>query len=191
MEKKLRYWKHIELKHWPDMRPSLVAWARKRGFNHNSYFWNDVSVQDLMQSVPQLAVSLVHLKTRCLYAAVIVSSVTPRSQPYYQNIHIDDMPGVETRLQIPIMNTEGSFTHFFSAPPEKIIRKNTANGHGFLWIAPEDAVPETKVCIDRPTLIRTGKPHSVECLPNFPGPRMALTLRLQGDPTKWLEDDSV
>ena len=190
-QEQLRYWKYIELDNWPTIKAKLNDWVERRQLSSSQYFWNDVQVLELVKEVPELIISLAHLNTRCLYSAVIVAHPSQNVLSHVNNIHVDDMKGVETRLQLPIRNTEGSYTHFYSAPPEKVIKKLLPNGHAFWWVDPADAKHETKVCIDRPTLIRTGKPHSVQCNPRGPSPRIALTLRLNTDLTKWLYDNQI
>ena len=183
----MKYWEYAELEKWETIREKLNRWIDTTSIVQSSFFWNTVPVGDLMRAAPELRGSLFKLGTTCTYAAIIVARPHSSSMTYLDNIHVDDMPGVAFRLQLPIRNTESSFTHFFSAPKDKIQRKLLPNGHAFWWIDAADAKHETKVCIDRPTYIRTGEPHSVEVNPKSTGVRITATLRLSVDPMRMVK----
>lgn len=178
----MKYWDYVELENWDLIQQKLNAWIDTTDLVQTGYFWNTVSVIKLMTAVPELRQSLSRMNVFCTYAAVIIAYNRGYTEGYLENIHVDDMFGVSARLQLPVRNTKGSFTHFFSAPKDKIQKRLLPNGHAFYWIDKNDAKHMTKVCIDRPTYIRTSEPHAVQVNSECPDERITITLRLNKDP---------
>jgi len=178
------YWKYVQLENWDIIQPKLNEVVDGAGFFGTGFFWNTYPIATLKAQVPELTRALLKHGWTIQYSAFILAR--PHGGSYLDNIHVDDMFGVAARLQLPVRNTEGSFTYFFSAPKTKIQRRLLQNGHAFWWLDKLDAKEETRVCIDRPTIIRTGEPHSVLCNPLIRDFRITLTLRLTPDPGRLL-----
>ena len=182
----MKYWKYVDLENWEIIRDKLAAWVDTTDMLQKQFFWNTISLQQLHAAAPELKPALAKLGATCVYGAIIVAK--PHGGNHYDNIHVDDMFGVAARLQLPVRNTEGSWTYFYSARKDKIQRKLLPNGHAFWWVHPADAKEETRVCIDRPTVIRSGEPHAVCCNPASKELRITATLRLAPDPARWLNE---
>jgi hypothetical protein len=182
----MKYWMHTELDNWEVIHRKLNQWVDTGGFVESGFFWNGSTIAEMNKHVPELRLSLAKKGQVALYFAFIIARPHASPTSYLQNIHVDDMTGVAARLQLPVRNTEGSFTHFFSASKNKIERRLLPNGHAFWWVDPAFAKHETKVCIDRPTYIRTGEPHSVQTNPNIAGVRITATIQLSKDPGRFM-----
>ena len=178
------YWKYVDLDNWETICSKLNAWVDTTDFLQKQFFWNTVSVPQLFEAAPELKPALEKFGAKCVYGAIIVAK--PHGGKHYDNIHVDDMFDVAARLQLPLRNTEGSYTYFYSARKDKIERKLLPNGHAFWWVDPKNAKEETRVCIDRPTIIRSGEPHAVCCNPDIKDFRITATLRLVPDAARWL-----
>lgn len=176
----MMYWKHIDLPGWEHEVQKLKSWVLASPVLRSRQFWNVIDPQVMAYKTTNLGELLkTHLDSECVYCAVIVSHNAS------ENVHIDYMDGVKARLQLPIMNVEGSLTKFFSAPAsaKKLVR--VPNNAPYWAITPGAETFETEVCIDRPTIIRTDQAHSVKA--NAARlPRITLTVRLDKDPVRFL-----
>jgi hypothetical protein len=182
----MKYWKYMEFTGWEAIKPKLNAWVDEHKIVDTGFFWNQVNLAQFLKDQPELVAALGRSGLKITYCAIIVARPVPDPKSHESNIHVDDMYGVAARLQLPIRNTEGSYTYFYSCDKKDVQRKVLPNGHAFWWVDPADAKEETRVCIDRPTVIRTGSPHAVKANSANPEPRVTATLRLNIDPVRYL-----
>jgi hypothetical protein len=117
------------------------------------------------------------------------------------SIHIDHTVDlnrdVKARLNIPLMNCEGSYTAFYNFTPEefnqfKLSSVNRTYGDHVSkgttkWWDFDDSVakPATKVELIQPTILRTSYPHSVTC-EGKRFPRITMTISFKEDLSKYL-----
>ena len=100
-------------------------------------------------------------------------------------VSYDDLPihhdhgDFEYSLNIPILNTEDTWTVFYQAHAEPMLR-NPFKDQYYYEYDPKDVVEVERVSIVQPTLIKVHTPHTV-LLGTRPKPRVVLALRLHDD----------
>jgi hypothetical protein len=104
-------------------------------------------------------------------------------------IHIDNYKykNVNARINIPILNTQNTFTRFYTGgifasvtnPLTNITALRLTDFNGLKLV--------DKVEIDKPTVMRVNEPHDILKL-NSEIPRITLTLGFDKDPVFLLED---
>jgi hypothetical protein len=162
-----------------------MEWVEQRRYTKNGHFWNHVGATVLRALAPGLFEDLKPYGV-VTYAAILVSP------PGLMNIHIDDEAtnlGVQARIQIPLKNTAGTETRFYSIEHAVPIKTPTTNGLHFWRYDEEQCEQVDMVSVTEPTILRISAPHAVYVPPNAPK-RYALTLRLTNDPVRYLDEHS-
>ena len=131
---------------------------------------------------PKIDLGFARYNITCTYAVAFVMYTNSHA-----GVHIDNYQRGDARINIPLLNTTGSYTRFFTGG----VFKETLN--------PETGIPALvlksmdglklvdKVEIDRPTVIRVNEPHDILMNMNTV-PRITLTLGFDRDPIFLLED---
>jgi hypothetical protein len=108
-------------------------------------------------------------------------------------LHVDHETGanvgVKARLNIPILNCEGSYTEFFKFP-EEVYNQHEVNAGKTLYWSNEirnTQKPVTVVELIQPTILRTSEPHTVRCS-HCKFPRISLTISFEDDVVKYLDE---
>lgn len=109
---------------------------------------------------------------------------------YHQSdskVHIDYINPIwnQCRLNIPILNTEGSLTEFYSGGNFQEVRQE--NNLTYLESIDESYIKVTEVEMLRPTIIRVQTPHRVNTNTNKV-PRICLTIFTDVDLVKFLNE---
>lgn len=187
----MKYWKEIELPGWETAAEKIYKWMLwdKRILN-GRFFWNTVDPRVVTRVVaPELGKALDALGVQCEYAALITAYAENS-----ESVHVDNMSfenGVVCRLNIPIRNTEGSYTAFYTTSDNFLERHIMPNKLVGWLVDPKKCVEASRVEMTKPTVIRIGVPHAVHINKNAAQPRITLTMRLNKDPVQWLEDDDA
>jgi hypothetical protein len=92
-------------------------------------------------------------------------------------VHIDHTP-YKSRLNIPIMNCQGSSTVFYEAEIEQVKQQNNFD---IKYIRCVNAVEVDRVTVDQPTILRIDHPHQV-IMDETRSPRICLTVGCDLDP---------
>ena len=92
------------------------------------------------------------------------------------------------RVNIPILNTKGTFTRFFTNCVLKHW-KNPFTGASFQIVGNRDYIEVDAVEILKPTVIRVQEPHLVQVYEGSPIPRITLTVGFDRDPVYLLEQE--
>lgn len=179
----MKYWSRFKLAGWEAGAEEISKWIDTTNLVETGLFWNTVDIRVLRKEAPTLFKLLIDKGVFVTYAALIIAKQHPLHP--YTSIHIDD-DSARARLQIPIKNTAGTFTHFFSHDESKIQIQNLPNGHRYLAVPFSACKFQTMVCVSRPTILRTSAAHTVDVPKGLPIPRITLTLGLHEDPVVWL-----
>lgn len=105
-------------------------------------------------------------------------------------IHTDTEPGRQNlaRVNIPILNCEGTETRFYSPIKWEPIVKKLGNGVKYTYHSPENCKFESSVSVVQPTVLRVKELHNVVVhKPVYP--RITLTCALDPDPVYLLEEN--
>jgi hypothetical protein len=92
----------------------------------------------------------------------------------------------QARINIPILNTKGTFTRFFTNCVHKPW-KNPFTGAGFSVITNTDYVEVDAIEIINPTVLRISEPHMVQINEGSILPRITLTVGFNIDPVYLLD----
>jgi hypothetical protein len=108
-------------------------------------------------------------------------------------LHVDHQTGanrgVKARLNIPLLNCEGSYTQFFQLSPETFAKHKRTQGNTIYWSSEirNTEKPVTMVELTQPTILRTSEVHTVKCS-NCKFPRISLTISFEDDVVKYLDE---
>ena len=101
-------------------------------------------------------------------------------------VHIDNVKNYyKCRINIPILNCEGTHTVFYKATPINLVDQGHSN---ISLIRCTNEVEVDRVTIDQPTIIRVDQPHRV-IMDEQRSPRIALTVRCDPDPFVLLDTE--
>ncbi len=177
----MNYWKHIDVPEFEALTADLAKWFQENPHGENGERWNEVNMLKIMLGVPRLSKALRHLGVRATYIVAII--LRQYDRPI---IHIDNMPGVQARLLLPVLNTEGSFTAFYETEAEGRFATDYDQGKKSYQFEEKDVTEVTRFALTAPTVMRVDKPHAVICNSNQ-FPRITLSIRFNRDPVWMLE----
>ena len=188
----MNYWKIVEAGDFKTYTRKFLEYYIDNESNFTRYsndFWNELKQDkhdEVLTLIPEMKEGLSKFGTIKALAIIIMSD------PDLGNIHIDHdtgtNAGVKARLQLPVVNTNGSRTAFFELP-EEIYKDHTKNSGGVMrWDKKYKyaVTPVTYVEIVQPTIIRTDVPHTVYYDTNQ-FPRIAITISFEEDVVKYLD----
>jgi hypothetical protein len=147
-----------------------------------SYNW--LNVPDLLNHCPELVTSFAKFDLRITFAAAHCMWKNTES-----SIHIDRVPW-ESRINVPILNTKGSITAFYTNVQYKEDVHTMADGRTYdvYTITNSDFIEADRVEIDQPTVLRVRTAHKV-IMNEETAPRINLTLGFNQDPVYMLGSD--
>ena len=139
--------------------------------------YNYLNVPELLNHCPELITSFAKFDLKIIFAA---------SHCMWKNIesvvHIDRVPW-ECRINLPILNTKGTSTLFYTNVEYKEDVQVMANGESYdtYLTTNTDFIEVDSVEIDQPTVLRVRAPHKV-VMNELTVPRITLTLGFNRDP---------
>jgi len=182
------YWRKVDAGDFKSYAPKILEYF------HNIYlpnkiidkwsnsFWNPIPLTDIKIYFPELILDTEVYGTIKEASILFLTSDT-------STLHIDHTiglnVGVEARLNIPLINTIGSITAFYTDLEKYSF--NTSPGGTKSWSThlKYELTPVTSVELTQPTILRVSAPHSV-LAKNGVFPRIALTLSFHEDIVKFL-----
>jgi hypothetical protein len=181
MSANLKYWKRFALTHLEAIQAKALKFALALPNIASGRVWIGLDMKAFRRAVPELTIALAKHQVSAPYAAII--AVT---NPDGMTKHVDAVgPGVMARLNIPLLNCEGSITEFYTYPHEPIL-VHTIGGVPYMELEyPDQCVKVDEVELNQPTLLRVSEPHRVVNVSNKL-PRLALSIQLSPDPVRWL-----
>lgn len=191
----MKYWKQIDIGNYEAYTPKICKYfnivypTRPRPETlKNNNFWNPVPLSDVSCFFPEL-ISSVSNYGEIKEVGIIFLNVPLGG--HGTTLHIDHTfglnNGVKARLNIPLMNTEGSETCFYDVPKE--YEYSVSPGGTIFW-APDlhlKLKPVTSVEVIKPTILRISQPHMVRCWTNKM-PRLTLTISFKDDIVRFLDE---
>lgn len=146
-------------------------------------FWTNFKFEDFIKHVPGITTLFSSLDI----TPIRVSLITALSDSHIHRDNYSDTgsPTPTARINIPILNCQGSETKFWStsAEPKLLFLKN---GVPYLYIEEKDCNLESVLHLDRPTVLRVTEPHSVHV--GLKSPRISLTIQFLEDIEYLLND---
>ena len=182
----MQYYKKIDIDFYDEIVADALSYIRdqKPNIYHRSInaTYNVLDLEEFKKFCPKLDLGFARYNLTCTYAVAFVMYTTS-----HVGVHIDNYQSGDARINIPLLNTAGSYTRFFTGG----VFKETVN--------PETSIPALilksidnlklvdKVEIDGPTVMRVNEPHDILMNMNTV-PRITLTLGFDRDPIFLLED---
>lgn len=168
------YYKHIEIDNLEAIQSKTLDFLQTsvmRSTGLTILRWNDY-----IDRCPEVLTSLLKYNLYPTLAAVYMSYSGDASY-----IHADYKSPIhnQCRINIPILNCDGSKTEFYTGDKVAIVEQ--PNGLAYLRLNDEDAVKVDEVEISKPTVIRIQEPHRVVNNPDK-NPRICLSLHTNIDP---------
>jgi hypothetical protein len=182
----MKYYKKIEIDYYDEIVSDTLNYLRNQKPNiYNRTIDATYYVLDLdefKKFCPKIDLGFERYGIVCNFAVAFVMK-TSQDTP----IHVDDYPRGDTRINIPILNTKGTITKFYTGGKFKEII-NPITKIRFLANTNKSTIKVADmVQINQPTIIRVNEPHSVSMYLNE-SPRITLSLGFDKDPVFLLED---
>jgi hypothetical protein len=172
---KMIYYKKLELDHTLVAKKSLAYISANKHKITN--FWTNVNFNEFINHVPELLTFFkeVNLTPRRVAITAAITDI---------GIHRDDT-SVPVRINIPVLNCQGSQTKFWSTSVEPKLMFLT-NGVPYRYLDETDCELMATLELDSPTVLRVKEPHSVYVGEKVP--RISLTLEFEEDIEYLLND---
>jgi hypothetical protein len=181
----MNYWKIVEVGNYHVYTAKLLQLFLKQNqkyFDNVNSFWHSVKpqkIQELFKIIPELD------DLTFLFGTIKELTVLTLFRDS-STLHIDHTIGlnkdVKARLNIPIINCEGSTTAFFDLDKNIFSLHTTGQEGTKVWSSAlrKKLTPVTQVDLVQPTILRTSSPHTVFCH-SCKFPRIALTVSFNID----------
>lgn len=179
------YYKKIEIEDLEIIQCKVLEFIKARPdiyFRKSATSYNWLDVPDLLIYCPELVTSFAKFDLKIVFAA---------SHCMWNNlqsiVHIDRVPW-ECRINVPILNTKGSSTVFYTNVQYKEDVHIMADGRKYdvYTTTNTDFIEADRVEIDQPTVLRVRAAHRV-IMNKFTAPRINLTLGFNKDPVYMLD----
>ena len=182
----MKYYKKIEIDYYDDVIADTLIYLK----NHKPDIYNrtinatyyPLDINEFKQFCPKLDLAFARYDIVCDFVVAFVMK-TNRDAP----LHVDNYSRGDARINLPILNTKGSKTIFYTGgifkeyinPITKVPSKMLISGEGLKKVG--------EVEIDQSTVIRVNEPHMITMNANN-SPRITLTLGFNKDPVFLLGD---
>jgi hypothetical protein len=187
----MKYWKHINAGNFKLYGSRFYDYYLNNlhYFYHANDFWHALEpefIEDVLLKIPEMKDGL---KEFGEINEITLLNITESCQT---TLHIDHTigpnRGVLARLNIPILNCEGSLTCFYNLPPQILNDYTEANDGAKFWSEHyRNTIPSvTRVELIQPTILRVSEPHTVFTeSKNYP--RICITVSFKEDVVKFLD----
>jgi hypothetical protein len=180
------YWKHIDIGDYHAYASSMMQYIDSKINLDTCKFWNPLLKGDAIMCMPEL------VKGLSAYGEIKEMAVLVLRPDLQSTLHIDHTAGlnngVKARINLPILNCEGSVTSFYNLQPEHEKNHKTNAGGTKYWPLEYRLLltPVSSVELISPTILRISEPHTVFCNTNK-YPRITLTVSMIDDVEKYLK----
>jgi len=144
--------------------------------------YNILEINEFKKFCPKIDLAFARYGIVCNFAVAFVMKSNSNSP-----LHIDNYIGGDARINLPILNTKGTLTRFYTGGTFKEII-NPITKVPALTLKNIDGLKRVdSVEIDQATVIRVNEPHDI-FMDVTNSPRITLTLGFDKDPVFLLED---
>jgi len=185
----MQYWKIVEAGDYKVYGQKILELHRKKPefFRHINLFWNPVKtdrLKEVLDNIPEF--QGVIEKFGPIKQMAVLTLGTDSSTLHID--HTDDLNnGVQARLNIPLLNCEGSSTAFFEMDEKTFqMHESTPSGAKYWPTSLRNSLePITEIELIQPTILRTSSPHTIFCR-TCQYPRISLTISFVNDVVNFL-----
>lgn len=196
----MRYYREIELDNFNTIQEKLLRYSHTVLENKTIEtvgFYPIYKHQKLLSEIPELQNAFDEYNLKIKTIAFYISNkptidYVPADQPLKNvahnvknPIHVD-VSVHKARINLPILNTKGTYTRFFTNCKLKPWA-NPFTGTPFIIVTNRDYVEVDSIEIVNPTVVRITEPHIVQIYEGSVLPRITLTLGFETDPAYLLE----
>jgi hypothetical protein len=182
----MKYYKKIEIDFYNEVVSDTLNYLKNqkpdiynRKINATYYI---LDINEFKKFCPKLDLAFARYGIVCDFAVAFVMKTTSNSP-----LHVDNYSKGDARINIPILNTKGTLTRFYTGGTFKEI-VNPITKVPALTLKNIDGLKRVdSVEIDQATVIRVNEPHDILMNTNN-SPRITLTLGFDKDPIFLLED---
>jgi hypothetical protein len=182
----MKYYKKIEIDYYDDIITDTLSYL----INHKPDIYNRTAdttyyildLDEFKKYCPKLDLGFERYGIVCNFAVAFVMKHRGNAP-----IHVDDYQYGETRINLPILNTKGTLTRFYTGGTFEKIRNPMTNVPSLRLKSLQGLRTADSVEIDQATVIRVNEPHDI-IMNSRNSPRITLTLGFDKDPVFLLED---
>ena len=182
----MKYYKKIEIDFYNEVVSDTLNYLKNkkpdiynRKINATYYI---LDINEFKEFCPKLDLAFLRYGIVCDFAVAFVMKTNSDSP-----LHVDNYSKGDARINIPILNTKGTYTRFYTGGTFKEI-VNPITKVPALRLKNIDGLKRVdSVEIDQATIIRVNEPHDILMDTNN-SPRITLTLGFDKDPVFLLED---
>ena len=182
----MRYYKKIDIDFYDEVVNDTISYLKNqkpdiynRKINATYYI---LDINEFKEFCPKLDLAFSRYNIICDFAVAFVMK-TNSDAP----LHIDNYTRGDARINIPILNTKGTYTRFYTGGIFKEIVNPITKVPALSLTSINGLKRVDSVEIDQATVIRVNKPHDIFMDINN-SPRITLTLGFNKDPVFLLED---
>ena len=196
----MKYYREIDLDNFEIIQEKLKVYAQEI-LQNKTYriigFHNINDNKRLLSTIPELQsafdkYNLVIHKIAFYVADSPTIDYVPADQPLKNRMHTvrnpihTDLCRHEARINLPILNTKGTYTRFFT---NCVVKPwiNPITRSPFQVVANTDYIEVDAIEIIKPTVLRVQEPHMVQIYEGSLLPRITLTIEFYTDPVYLLE----
>lgn len=183
--KDMLYYKKIEIDFYDEIVADTLKYLKEQKSDiYNRTIQATYYVLDLdefKKNCPKLDLAFARYDLVCNFAVAFVMYNSSHAK-----IHVDNYNN-NARINIPILNTIGTYTRFYTGGSFKQIRNPDTNVPSLALASVTNLKQVDKVEIDSPTVIRVNEPHDVVMNSSY-APRITLTLGFDRDPIFLLDE---
>lgn len=174
------YYRHIEIDNFEVIQSKTLAFIEMQ--KTTSVGFSILTTQEYTQYCPEVLTAFDRYNIKPVMFALYTTMLQEQSQVHVDSIAVN---APICRINIPILNCEGSKTEFYSGGEyDTFIQQN-----GIPYLVIKEGSSPTKVDeveITKPTVIRIKEPHRVNTNMNRT-PRICMTIRFDVDPVFLLD----
>lgn len=184
----MEYWKIVDIGDYSNYTSKIIEYfyniylGKKIKPNIGNTIWNPLPLDHIYTYFPELIASVSKFG-KIKEASIIVFNNDSGT------LHIDHTSGlnagVKARLNIPLSNTIGSITAFYTDMQKYPFRFSEGGTQSWGTALKYVLSPITTVELSRPTILRTSQPHAVLCK-KAEFPRITLTISFEEDIVRYL-----
>mgnify|MGYP003343101316 CR=1 FL=1 len=196
----MKYYREIDLDNFEIIQEKLLKYAGsvlESKTIETVGFYPIYKHQKLLSDIPELQQSFdkydLKIKTIAFYISnKPTTDYVSADEPLKKMAHTvknpihADVSVHQARINLPILNTKGTYTRFFTNCKLKSC-VNPFTGTPFILVTNKDYIEVDAVEIVKPTVVKITEPHIVQIYEGSVLPRITLTIGFETDPAYLLE----
>lgn len=187
---KYKYYREIDVNDLDTVRDKTLTYIKEKTTLFSKLHgkgWYRLPFDDFTQCVPELTTIFDSYDLKpTAYGLYIVEVYTSRYKidPLHDDVHHHN-----ARINIPILNTEGVYTHFYTNVKMEY-RVDETNNVPYYEVMNKDYQIVDSLETKKATVFNIKEPHKVVVPDGYPLPRITLVISVDKDPSFLLETEN-